>query len=242
LECKTCEKTFKHRNQLKAHLSMHEVCGYKGCTFSAIPKVLKSHREKEHFDSAGKSSLGAKAKAAAASLESAEEVRAYIAERRANYPTEANLKRKLEVDGKRQELGQLEPDSARSKRMRRLKEVLQQQKKMGVAKIAGTDRMGAETVVAGADKGRPDDRGAASGGSGGGGDAQGKSRNGGGRRGDKNQGGPRKKNAQQQQRHPRRKEESLVHKLLKSNIRKEKSHILQCFRFLVKTKFKMAFT
>ena len=38
------------------------------------------------------------------------------------------------------------------------------------------------------------------------------------------------------------KEESLVSKLLAKSIRKEKSHILQCFRFLVKTKFKMAFT
>ena len=45
-ECKNCDRTFKHKSQLTAHLAMHKVCSYEGCTFSAIPKVLREHVEK----------------------------------------------------------------------------------------------------------------------------------------------------------------------------------------------------
>ena len=143
LECKNCQRTFKHKSQLAAHLSTHQICGYKGCTFSATEKVLKEHRERVHF----KTKPQASAPKPAASPEDEEELRAYLAERRANYPTRENLKRKLEEEQKRSELGQLEPNGERSKRMKRLKEVLQTQKKMGVAKIAGTDKIG-KTMVA----------------------------------------------------------------------------------------------
>ena len=273
LECKNCQRTFKHKSQLAAHLSTHQICGYKGCTFSATEKVLKEHRERVHF----KTKPQASAPKPAASPEDEEELRAYLAERRANYPTRENLKRKLEEEQKRSELGQLEPNGERSKRMKRLKEVLQTQKKMGVAKIAGTDKIG-KTMVASPARGMAKEDETPQG------KAKGKKPKeakgaslvpdysdtdtgedeevGGGRSQEKkagaeagargaagkpqkrrNNGTPAKGRKNQNKRKPgQNKEESLISKLLAKSIRKEKSHILQCFRFLVKTKFKMAFT
>ena len=66
--------------------------------------MLKEHREKEHF----KPKENSKTKPVC--LESEEEVQAYLRERRENYPTAANMKRKLEVANVRKELGQLEPE------------------------------------------------------------------------------------------------------------------------------------
>jgi len=238
LECKNCQKVFKQPSQLAAHLSMHQVCGHDGCTFSAIPKVLKEHREQVHFKSQNKSP----SKKKVVCLESEEEIKAYLAERRANYPSGENVRKKRELENKRKAIGQLEPDSAKSKRMKRLKEVLQTQKNMGVAKIAGTDKIGKVLVSenSGADqvgKGgkeevslvpySPSDSEDGE---------EAKQRGKGPPKAKKNQ------NRNQGRQHIKKKEVSLVSKLLSKSIRKEKSHILQCFRFLVKTKFKMAFS
>ena len=194
---------------MNAHLKQHQVCGYQGCTFSAIPKVLKEHREKEHF----KPKENSKTKPVC--LESEEEVQAYLRERRENYPTAANMKRKLEVANVRKELGQLEPE--KMQRRKRLKAILETQKKMGVARIAGTDCM-QNTHDS------PPKQSSAK-------DKSPLPSSGGGGKGDE---GRRVVNGRKIE---KKKEESLVSKLLESSLRKEKSHILQCFRFLVKTRY-----
>jgi len=51
-----------------------------------------------------------------------------------------------------------------------------------------------------------------------------------------------KQKQKQKQRPMKKPEKSLVEKLLSDTIRKERSHILQCFRFLVKTDFQMLHT
>ena len=252
LECLACQRTFKHPSQLQAHLSMHQICGYKGCTFSAIPKVLKEHREEVHVKGSEKSKASAVV-SAARSAETEEEIRAYLAERRANYPTGENLRLKREREETRQTLGQLDPDGEKGKRMKRLREVLQAQKRLGVAKMAGTDKIGKDLVV-GSGKEKVEGEAVSlvpyssdsesEGGAGGGGEgkfAKGQKKKEAKRLG-KERPGPRGRKDQNQGKRQRKPEESLVSKLLSKNIRKEKSHVLQCLRFLVKTKFKMAFS
>ena len=240
-------------------MSTHQVCGHEGCTFSAIPKVLKEHREREHSQKREEKDAKAKVvarKSKAFPAETEEEISAYLAERRANYPTKANLKRKLEMETKRKELGQLEPGASSSvqgekgKRMKRLKEILETQKSMGLAKMAGTEKLGGDLGGNGGKKAaaaaatapgsalslvpyssdsdseeakaKPTERKP----------KRGKAASGPkGRRNQNSNGRP----------HHKKKEESLVSKLLAKSVRKEKSHVLQCLRFLVKTEFKMAF-
>lgn len=231
---------------------MHKVCTYEGCTFSAIPKVLREHVEKVHLKTKDKSGP-------VLTQESEEELRAYIEERRANYPTDANIKRKLDRDNKRRDIGQLQPDSEKNKRLKRLKEVLKTQRKMGVAKIAGTEKIsnvltedvvqgdGSKTKVAqdnhqslvpySSDSENENQEKCSEPK-----EALGKNKSSSSNALQKK--GKKKGRAtagkEKPQQRPRKKEQSLVSKLLSNSIRKEKSHILQCFRFLVKTRFKMA--
>ena len=60
-------------------------------------------------------------------------------DRRQNFPTDGNLERKMEQAKKRAERGEVNLDHQDKRRT--LKSMLQLQRKMGLAKAAGTDSM-----------------------------------------------------------------------------------------------------
>ncbi|ORX92817.1 hypothetical protein LY90DRAFT_520564, partial [Neocallimastix californiae] len=83
-ECKTCEKTFNGARQHETHMSLHKKCPE--CDFEASKKVLNLHIEECHSKSINKNSF--------ISLNTPEEIEKWIADRKKNYPTDANIQRK----------------------------------------------------------------------------------------------------------------------------------------------------
>ena len=93
-ECVPCSKTFPNRRSYDNHVSQHEYCTK--CPFNASKRLVKEHEKKEH---------GIQAPAEEETTfklvkkeESPEEVQRWIEERRRNYPTAENLKRKQEEE------------------------------------------------------------------------------------------------------------------------------------------------
>ncbi|KAH9550268.1 hypothetical protein CY35_10G063400 [Sphagnum magellanicum] len=131
LRCEPCEKTFDVLSQMKAHMSSHVLCDEPSCSFSASGKMVKEHKQMVHGKKNASLSVKAIKDAALCSKESEDEVRRWREERKRNYPTTSNIKRKAEDRQGRKARGELMDEDARLRRQR-LKEVLQRQAELGV--------------------------------------------------------------------------------------------------------------
>eukprot|EP00958_Prasinococcus_capsulatus_P016554 scaffold1832_cov362-Prasinococcus_capsulatus_cf.AAC.15 len=157
LRCEACDKSFTVWSQLQSHLSTHVICGIEGCTFSSSERVLKEHRQQKH-------GIGGRAAVSVAPLtaEEKEDIRKWREERRRHYPTESNMKRKaheLQASAVRGELLPPSYEESRAKRRKRLAEVMEKQRAMGVLVGGGDEALLAEMGLHGRGRGRGRGRG-----------------------------------------------------------------------------------
>ncbi|GAQ88045.1 Zinc finger domain containing protein [Klebsormidium nitens] len=236
LRCDPCEKEFSGQDGYNAHMVAHEKCSEPGCGFEASGKVLKEHKLSAH--QAGNKLGRARAAATANANETEEDVRKWREERRKHYPTEGNVQKKAEEAAARRARGELE-DLDGAARRARLREILQQQRALGVvgseteaaAMLDGGKRQAVEGPG-----GRPE-RGVCFF------FLKGHCRK--GRRcqflhqrtprGERGPGGPG--NDRRRQNQVAKRAPTLLEKLLAPEIRKDKSHLLQSFRFMVNNNF-----
>eukprot|EP00850_Spirogloea_muscicola_P009666 SM000054S18152 [mRNA] locus=s54:647260:652178:- [translate_table: standard] len=128
--CNACEKDFPSAAQLATHVGMHQRCGRDGCTFEATGKMLKEHSVTVHGEKSPLSALAQRA-ALRRGRESAEDIEQWRRERRQQYPTAANVRRKMDAAAERRGGGASE-DSEAALRKKRLREVLAKQAELGV--------------------------------------------------------------------------------------------------------------
>ncbi|KAJ3325159.1 hypothetical protein HDV06_004916 [Boothiomyces sp. JEL0866] len=83
--CENCDKEFNNITVYEQHMAAHKKCDH--CDFIAIPKVLATHEQDEH---------GINVEIKVPMLNTEEEIAAWIAERKKNYPTKENVKEKNE--------------------------------------------------------------------------------------------------------------------------------------------------
>ncbi|GAX81162.1 hypothetical protein CEUSTIGMA_g8595.t1 [Chlamydomonas eustigma] len=142
-----------------------------------------------------------------ATEEERQEVERWKAERRKNFPTAANLEKRAEEAEARKQSGALDP--VKEARRKQLREVLELQRARGLDRDAGTTDLFREL-----------------------------SQREGGRPNQEEQGGAKGRSQQQQQQQQQqqwmsaRRKPSLLEKLLLTDIRRDRSWLLQCIRFL----------
>ncbi|KAG8236178.1 hypothetical protein J437_LFUL013444 [Ladona fulva] len=106
--CDSCDRGFSTHEEFQYHCNNeHITCGLDGCTLSAHPKVVEKHQKIQHLS-------GLYLRLRSNSSKNPEDVTKWIAERKKNYPTRANVERRKEVEKERLERGEtLEPDRRR---------------------------------------------------------------------------------------------------------------------------------
>ncbi|XP_024534105.1 uncharacterized protein LOC112347443 [Selaginella moellendorffii] len=249
LRCEPCDRNFVGRNQMDAHMKTHVKCNTDGCLFEGIGKAVSEHRQMVHC----------KKPAINISKESEEETRKWREARRRNYPTTANIERKLQAIQGRIERGELVDEDALM-RQESMKQILARQAELGcqIAEIpsyylsqrytekktslgrpskaprASEDQEGSRVFHSGRRQGRKIcvffQKGHCKK----------------GRRchflhdtannNDEERKDSRSENAKAE-RVQKEREPTLLAKLLSSEIKRDKSHLLQCFRFFVNNRF-----
>ncbi|KAJ3223166.1 hypothetical protein HK099_001468 [Clydaea vesicula] len=91
LECKNCEKKFQQQSQLDAHLKSHVNCTE--CDFVGLKKFVDDHITEVHKIQSQPNMTHHKKKFV---IETEEEIKKYIEDRKKKYPTDSNVSRKLE--------------------------------------------------------------------------------------------------------------------------------------------------
>ncbi|XP_014253430.1 nuclear fragile X mental retardation-interacting protein 1 [Cimex lectularius] len=102
--CETCDICLETREELEEHTGEHVVCGKDGCTFSAIPPIIRQHVRLQH-------ATGLYEKIAKVS--NPEEVSKWIADRKNNYPTSEKIAQKEEEKAEMIERGEVLNDGVR---------------------------------------------------------------------------------------------------------------------------------
>jgi len=93
--CSVCNIVFPSRDKLYIHLSNHVSCEHEGCDFVGTSKTVSEHRQTEHDAIA----------ATLFKMESPELLTAWIAQRKKNFPTQANVESKMQCKKRRIERG-----------------------------------------------------------------------------------------------------------------------------------------
>ncbi|CAI9715374.1 fragile X mental retardation-interacting 1-like [Octopus vulgaris] len=90
--CDICDRGFKTELIYKEHIDCHEKCPKENCNYFAVPKLVKIHIKMHHDTGLAKKIWN---------MESQEEIEKWIAERKRNFPTTANIaKKKFIMDDK----------------------------------------------------------------------------------------------------------------------------------------------
>merc|ERR1711953_1441055 len=98
--CQVCNKDLKNHERYCKHIEEdHIPCSEPGCTFSGPEYAMEVHKLKHVRGDDG-----------TAILESPEELKAWIAVRKSNFPSKQNLKRKTEKRERRMQMGALFED------------------------------------------------------------------------------------------------------------------------------------
>ncbi|XP_002737657.1 uncharacterized protein LOC100369782 [Saccoglossus kowalevskii] len=95
--CETCDRGFKTEDKLDEHLTEHVKCEEDGCKFQAHWKVVKLHYQFQHGP--GSKKIG--------SLDTPEEIRNWIEERKRNYPTVINVAKKKQHQMSKEDSGRV---------------------------------------------------------------------------------------------------------------------------------------
>ena len=96
--CDTCDKGFKTENKYKEHVAEHQKCHVDGCPYIAAPKLVKLHFNSQHKPGFAKKIW---------QLESKQDIEKWREERRKNFPTAANIAKKIAAQGQKIERGQV---------------------------------------------------------------------------------------------------------------------------------------
>ncbi|XP_041354624.1 nuclear fragile X mental retardation-interacting protein 1-like [Gigantopelta aegis] len=96
--CDTCDRGFKMKDKYDEHVDGHQQCSVAGCPYVAAPKLVQLHFQLQH-----KCGLAKKVW----SLESQKDVDKWIAERKKNFPTSGNIKKKEAEQMDRNERGEV---------------------------------------------------------------------------------------------------------------------------------------
>ncbi|XP_059172994.1 FMR1-interacting protein NUFIP1-like [Physella acuta] len=96
--CDICDRGFKSEEKYKEHTAGHIKCKYQDCPFIAAPKLVQLHMSMQH-----RSGLAKKVW----SLESEEDVKKWRDERKRNFPTAENIKKKYEERSERMARGEI---------------------------------------------------------------------------------------------------------------------------------------
>ncbi|XP_067680864.1 FMR1-interacting protein NUFIP1-like isoform X1 [Haliotis asinina] len=95
--CDTCDRGFCSDEKYQEHVLQHEKCSDPGCSYVAAPKLVKLHFQMQH-----RTGLAHKIW----KLESPEDIKKWIEERKRNFPTAANIERKKAIEMERQSRGE----------------------------------------------------------------------------------------------------------------------------------------
>eukprot|EP00941_MAST-03F_sp_MAST-3F-sp1_P000730 g730.t1 len=115
-KCVPCDRQFKTQQSLSLHEKTHQTCQHEGCSFSASSKIVKEHYRKEHTKLPPKMPkqmldiIPSKYRNTHKMGESPEEIAKWRAARRANWPSKANIAKKLAAKKEAEESGAL-PES-----------------------------------------------------------------------------------------------------------------------------------
>jgi hypothetical protein len=97
--CEPCDKDFSGETQLNAHLESHIGCDHPDCSFEASKKVVSAHFHSTHglYSGSGYKSISVEGQQFRVLLgTSHSEVEQWRADRRKNWPSSANMRRKRE--------------------------------------------------------------------------------------------------------------------------------------------------
>jgi hypothetical protein len=98
--CNVCNKDLKYKERYEEHVKDdHFPCGEPGCNWSGPEFALVAHRLKHNKTGDGQSVV-----------DSPEEIKAWIAGRRANFPSKDNIEKKAQLEEKRLTRGALVED------------------------------------------------------------------------------------------------------------------------------------
>ncbi|KAH9115671.1 hypothetical protein AeMF1_010315 [Aphanomyces euteiches] len=108
--CAPCEKHFSMKSQYDAHVLTHEQCWAPGCDFQASKRVVTSHYESTHRQTDGSKTGLQEIVVEGQTFQvlmgnSPEEIQKWREERRKKWPSESNVKRKMEQKEERAQAG-----------------------------------------------------------------------------------------------------------------------------------------
>jgi len=85
--CEACEKSFKTQEKYSIHINSHIGCDFGNCSFRGVEKIVKLHKLQVH---------NPRVISLMKTLNDPEELKKWIAERKARFPTAANIAKKEE--------------------------------------------------------------------------------------------------------------------------------------------------
>eukprot|EP00940_MAST-03C_sp_MAST-3C-sp2_P002801 g2801.t1 len=103
--CASCDRDFASERAMQTHVAKHITCSHEGCTFSAVPKIVREHYRVKHTDEAPKLPKSLRELVPRKYLHAhrqkvdPESVRTWIEARRSNYPTDAKIAEKRTKGG-----------------------------------------------------------------------------------------------------------------------------------------------